>query len=220
MTKFCEKCAAETERDSKGRCKPCAKQYGIAYRAANREKVKQRCDAWKKANPERRREYGAAWKAANPEAVKAHAATHYAANREDRRRRNAAYHAANPEQSRLRAAAYYAAHKQECAKSRAEWAAANQDSIRVYRMNRKARVRAAGGRLSPNLTEKLLKLQRGKCACCALPLGSRFHLDHIVPISLGGKNVDTNIQLLRATCNLKKHAKHPVDFMQSLGYLL
>jgi len=28
------------------------------------------------------------------------------------------------------------------------------------------------------------------------------------------------MQLLNAICNLQKHAKHPVDFMQERGFLL
>jgi 5-methylcytosine-specific restriction endonuclease McrA len=45
-------------------------------------------------------------------------------------------------------------------------------------------------------------------------------MDHIIPLALGGANTDDNIQLLRATCNLQKHTKHPIDFMQQRGYLL
>ena len=41
-----------------------------------------------------------------------------------------------------------------------------------------------------------------------------------MPIALGGKNVDDNVQLLCAACNLSKQAKHPVDFMQQRGFLL
>ena len=37
---------------------------------------------------------------------------------------------------------------------------------------------------------------------------------------LGGKNIDSNVQLLRSECNYKKAAKHPIDYMQSKGMLL
>lgn len=97
--------------------------------------------------------------------------------------------------------------------------AQNPEIYRIYTLNRKYRI--AGGKLSPDIAAKLFKRQRGKCACgCSQPLGNNFHRDHIMPLALGGTNTDDNIQLLRQRCNNQKHAKHPVDFMQSRGFLL
>ena len=80
--------------------------------------------------------------------------------------------------------------------------------------------RSVGGVLSVGIREKLYGLQRGKCACCGKALTDDYHLDHIVPLSKGGKNIDQNVQLLHAKCNLRKNAKHPVEFMQEIGFLL
>jgi len=41
-----------------------------------------------------------------------------------------------------------------------------------------------------------------------------------MPLALGGKNEDWNIQLLRAECNSRKGAKHPIVYMQEKGFLL
>ena len=71
-----------------------------------------------------------------------------------------------------------------------------------------------------DIVEKLLKLQKGKCPCCSLPLGDDFHLDHKMPLALGGDHVDDNMQLLKARCNMQKRASNPIDFMQSRGFLL
>jgi 5-methylcytosine-specific restriction endonuclease McrA len=101
-----------------------------------------------------------------------------------------------------------------------KWAASNLPALAVKAQNRRARKRTNGGTLSKNIAAKLFKHQRGKCACCGLPLGDDYHLDHIMPLALGGANVDSNIQLLRPSCNLQKSAKHPIDFMQSRGFLL
>lgn len=102
---------------------------------------------------------------------------------------------------------------------RAAWGERNKHKLRVYRANRRA-LAASSGRLSPDLGPRLFKLQKGKCACCGERLGEKYHMDHIVPLALGGPNTDDNIQLLRARCNSQKNAKHPVDFMQERGYLL
>jgi len=102
----------------------------------------------------------------------------------------------------------------------ARWEAANPEARLTINRNRRARKKGNGGKLSPNIKIKLYELQRGRCACCRQPLGADYHLDHIMPLALGGQNVDSNMQLLRAVCNLSKGAKHPVDYMQRKGMLL
>jgi 5-methylcytosine-specific restriction endonuclease McrA len=62
-------------------------------------------------------------------------------------------------------------------------------------------------------------LQRGLCAVCKTKL-DKYHIDHIAPLSKGGKHEFENLQLLCAPCNLTKHAKDPITFMQSNGYLI
>ena len=102
-----------------------------------------------------------------------------------------------------------------------KWLSANPEANRIRSNNYRALKQQAGGKLSRGLAERLFKLQRGKCACgCKQPLGDDYHLDHRMPLVLGGTNTDDNMQLLRATCNQQKHAKNPVDFMQSKGFLI
>lgn len=86
--------------------------------------------------------------------------------------------------------------------------------------NRRARNLGVAGEISHQSIDRLYDLQRGKCPCCGLPLGDNYHLDHIMPLALGGTNTDDNIQLLRQECNNQKRAKHPIDFMQRRGFLL
>lgn len=62
--------------------------------------------------------------------------------------------------------------------------------------------------------------QKWKCVACRKSIKLKYHVDHIMPLALGGKHERLNIQLLCPSCNLSKHKKHPVDFMQSIGYLL
>lgn len=86
--------------------------------------------------------------------------------------------------------------------------------------NDKARRKARAGKLSKGIAGKLLLLQRGRCVYCKSRLGADAHLDHIVPVSAGGTNQDSNIQLLCRWCNLSKGAKDPTVFAQRLGMLL
>lgn len=109
--------------------------------------------------------------------------------------------------------------EKKCLYSR-EYKKLNPELAVLHVNTRRARKKANGGRLSKDLIKRLLVLQKGKCACCGKPLGDDYHLDHIMPLSLGGANEDWNIQLLTASCNHHKSAKHPIDFMQSKGFLL
>lgn len=45
------------------------------------------------------------------------------------------------------------------------------------------------------------------CGICNLPIEGKFHIDHIVPLSRGGKHEVTNLQLSHAFCNWRKNNK-------------
>lgn len=77
------------------------------------------------------------------------------------------------------------------------------------------------GVVSKDLPERLLALQKYKCACCKKDLRKvGYELDHIEALANGGSNDDLNIQLLCRKCNRAKSTKHFIDFMQAKGYLL
>lgn len=145
-----------------------------------------------------------------------YAALYYEANREKLRSRSAVYYADNQDKIRE----YRAVNADKRRGQKAAWRLENREKERIHEHNRRTRKLNGGGKLSPDIAEKLYKLQRGKCACgCKQPLGKDFHRDHIMPLALGGSNTDDNIQLLCASCNLQKNKKHPVDFMQQRGFL-
>lgn len=75
-------------------------------------------------------------------------------------------------------------------------------------------------KFSAEFLNKLCILQQWKCACCCASIRKKKHLDHIVPLSKGGKHEEFNVQFLCPKCNLKKHAKDPIQFMQEQGFLL
>lgn len=231
-------------------CKACKHVWSVAYYKATYEKQSAYAKAWAAANPEKKKankkryydRHAAeviaktqAWRAANADKVKAYDAARYSADPEAERKRVAAYRAANPDYSRAYAAEYRKANPEKVkAASRAwraenpdkvkaalaRWKADNPDANRIMVHNRRARRAENGGKLSKDIAAKLYALQKGRCPCCKQPLGDDYHLDHKMPLALGGTNTDDNMQLLRSGCNQQKHAKHPVDFMQSRGFLL
>lgn len=147
-------------------------------------------------------------------------AKRYAASPEKKKEYSAKWYAANTDKHKEYGKSWREKNPDKCKAMTQKWFSENPEARRIYVRNRRA-INRATGKLSTGIAAKLLKLQRGKCACgCGQPLGDDYHLDHIMPLALGGTNTDDNIQLLRSKCNLQKHAKHPVSFMQERGFLL
>lgn len=134
--------------------------------------------------------------------------------------KSAMYRQKNPHVTTVNNAKRRAANPELSRQQSRTWFANNKNKRVIYEQNRRAKKRASGEHLSVGLPDKLFTLQRGRCACCGVSIKGGFHLDHRMPLSLGGLHNDLNIQLLCQTCNQQKHAKHPIDFMQSRGFLL
>lgn len=93
-----------------------------------------------------------------------------------------------------------------------DWAKRNPEADRRHHQLRRARKALAEGKMSKGLTYKLMELQNGECVYCKKCLSDGYHIDHKTPLSRGGSNEDSNIQLLCSTCNLKKHTKTHEEF--------
>ena len=143
-----------------------------------------------------RNEWSAAYRAASPEKERANQATYYAANTEKIKAYQSAHYAANKEKIKAKHAAYYVVNQEKYKASQAEYYAANLEVWVIKNHTRRARKQQVGGKLSNGLKAELFESQGGLCACCGQPLGDKYHLDHIMPIKLGGPNTDENIQLL------------------------
>lgn len=178
------------ERNNKGGCKACAK-----------EAVRK----WQKANPDKAADYKRKYREANSERVAEIQHKYYEANKE----KIAEYARENAHKNRQK----YTANARK-------WRIANPERNREINQNRRARIKGNGGKLSTNIVQKLLILQKGKCACCGASLGNNYHLDHIIPLALGGMNDDSNVQLLTPKCNMSKGSRHPIDYMRSKGRLI
>jgi 5-methylcytosine-specific restriction endonuclease McrA len=194
--KICPKCGSAFDGE---RCKPCRAAWAKAYRAANSKKL----------NAE-----GAARYLANKENIKAHKKLYDSTHRTQKR----IYREKNKERERKNNASRREANKEKIKIKKADYYSKNRDDYRLRWQSR--RTLKSNGVLSKGLTKKLFELQRGRCACCGKPLGDDYHLDHIMPLALGGANEDKNMQLLRQRCNNQKHAKDPIAFMQERGFLL
>jgi hypothetical protein len=101
-----------------------------------------------------------------------------------------------------------------------DWAARHPHQNKEIKANNRSKRRGASGNFTKQQIYDLLVKQKHKCACCKISISNKYHRDHIIPIALNGNNEIYNIQLLCKQCNLSKGAKHPIDFMQTKGFLL
>ena len=228
--KRCTRCCAEKPRTAFSRmaasadghahhCKVCAAERYAEWRVANKERLRVSKAAYHAANKTRINAQNAAWRIVNQEHIKARGAEYRVRNREKARLNSVAWRAENVQRSRAIVRAWRAANPQKAKDIVSAWKARHPGRRRELAQNRDARKRGSGS-LSKGIVSKLLQLQRGMCACCGRPLGRDYHLDHRTPLALGGAHEDSNMQLLRAVCNLQKNAKDPIEFMRSRGFLL
>lgn len=100
------------------------------------------------------------------------------------------------------------------AKMRA-WRKANPEKVQVWVRNRRAKLKGLNGSHTIDDIKALLESQQGLCVYCCCDIRESFQVDHIVPVSKGGANDKTNLQLLCKPCNLDKRDKDPHEYLKT-----
>lgn len=196
------------------------KEYRANYYKENRENLLIVGAVWREENREKSRLSSRNWAKENPDKVKELQKSWQMRNKEKISELGKKYRAVNRDKLILKNRLWKERNKDRVKKYQSIWSSSNPELTRYYNQKRRAQKIGADGSISKELKSKLEILQKGKCACCKKKLGGDFHMDHIYPLSKGGSHSDNNIQLLCAVCNLQKHAKDPIEFMQEKGYLL
>jgi 5-methylcytosine-specific restriction endonuclease McrA len=220
----CPKGHVAERRAHNGECIECSlvsnRKRKAEWRAENPDEDRARSAAWRAANPEKKKACEEAWRAANNDKVNANKAKWREKNREKIRADSVERYAANVEKERARSASFRAENPEKRREITAAYRAANPDANRIASNVRRARKREAGGHHTAEDIRRIHDAQKGRCACCRVKVGKSYHIDHIQPLALGGNNWPANLQLLCATCNLKKGARDPLDFSREQGLLL
>lgn len=108
-----------------------------------------------------------------------------------------------------------------CRQGQAEYIRKNAHRYLAHVHTRRARKKASGGTHTAADIAAIAKAQGHRCAYCRADLRkTKRHVDHIMPLALGGSNDKSNIQLTCQPCNLSKGARDPIAFAQERGMLL
>lgn len=173
--KSCDACrAVRVQRLAKGR------------REANREANVEYNRKWREANPTYHAEYNKAWREANPEAYLEYAARYRAENHDLVRQRHADWESRNPNHT-------------------TEWTRRNRERARETVRRRRSRLRQVPTfEVSDRDIRRMLIRFGNSCAYCPASLADGYHIDHVVPVSLGGSNGIGNIVPACPACNTSK----------------
>jgi len=138
------------------------------------------------------------------------------------RARNAALQNRKPkEQRRLEARKWQTANRAKCVATVKAWRQRNKESVacyaREYRQKNKELLRIHSAarsnkqRVNHAVDNKRVKVFYEARARVSQCLGVAIHVDHIIPLSRGGKHSPANLQLLPKSLNLVKRNSMPGD---------
>jgi 5-methylcytosine-specific restriction endonuclease McrA len=121
--------------------------------------------------------------------------------------------------SRLKGKAFYAANSEKQKQVKKMWKQANPEKARHY--SRSQRARKQGNEVEFYTLEEVFKIYGTNCYLCDMPINlevsgkfgsnpqwkSGLHIEHFIPINLGGPDTIENVRPSHAWCNIAKGAK-------------
>ena len=108
---------------------------------------------------------------------------------------------------------YRLAHPERLAEKSRRFRSENPEIMAARDRERRARKNNAPGSHTAADVRSQYERQRGKCYWCGAKVPwLRKHVDHVIPLSLGGSNGPENLVVSCPSCNLGKGATHPMDY--------
>lgn len=195
----------------RSRCKPCRAAIQTARYRANPEPAREYFRKRALSTKPQKAQYDRQYRARNSERIRA--------------RVKAAYHrnkaaGLNPrpltdiekEAVRARALRWYAANSERAKARVSTYRRSNREKNRAWQQAYRAK-RKSGDGVTAAQWIAILDLYRWQCLACGET--ESITMDHIVPLSRGGRHEPSNIQPLCKSCNSRKHAR-TIDYRPDL----
>lgn len=180
-------------------------EYMRAWYVANVDPEKNRAKsaAWRAAHPEKNRASRAAWRKANPEKYRAQSGAWAETNPEKNRVKSAAWVKAHLERHRARTIAWVQANPEKMRAYKDAWDKANPDIRSANNAKRRARKQSTDSAANKKAVAFLFQHAKRLGSIFGVP----FDVDHIVPLSRGGKHHENNLQVIPSSINGRKGSR-------------
>jgi len=113
----------------------------------------------------------------------------------------------------VRRAIYYRKNSERAYAAGRAWMKANPEKRRQYLENYRAYKNQAPGTWVAEDVTAMWAAQNGICIYCKTDLPSNYHVDHVIPLSRGGDNWPSNLQLLCPSCNISKRTRTHEEYL-------
>jgi len=166
---------------------------------------KSKLQEWRGKNPDKMREYDRKYYAKHLDKGRAKSRLYQSTHRKDRNEYDRKRREEYPEKIR---------------EAKRKYRTKNAHKYRLWEQRRKAAKLLAETSATLLDIPAQIKRQRGKCHYCneVFPDG-KYHIDHVIPLSRGGSDLNENKVLACPQCNMGKHNKLPHEWIKG-GRLL
>lgn len=179
--------------------------------------ARERANRWRIENPDKAKRNKAAWYSRNKGKMRAAATARRVANPAHWQAYDKAQYVKHRSKRIAKAAVTNKRYRARMIDSRRQWNTEyrkrSPERVAVWRSRARAKRRRAPIVTSPEVGAFIRKVRRSKfvtCYYCQRPVSGRLaHIDHVNPVSVGGKHEITNLCSACPPCNLKKRAKMP-----------
>ena len=227
--KICTKCNTQKEinkftfrKDTqkyRNECKECEHQRKKQHKNDNIDKYKANYEKYKEVNSDKLKEKSKKYYKNNKDEIINRINNYKKQNRDIVIKQKKEYRTKNREKILEKAKEYYLENVVKIKKYKKEYQQKEENKPLFRIAKHKRRIKLKQGNVTPLQIRNLVN-NTNSCYWCNIKLHNNYHIDHYIPLSKGGEHTISNLVISCPSCNLRKNAKDPYVFAQSIGRLI